>query len=212
MTRLGLGSPLARCGAARLGAAGLGPARRGVVGQGFPRYGQAGLVVAWPGVARHGPARPRARFGSPSLGLARRRVAGRGKARRGMASLGSRNTSIPLAWQGSPDAVRTESLRCPCVRQVLLAPDQPLFGQARPQPDNAGSCVSGGTPVPTAETRQGRPRAAESDARRKHFLRLVSEGTPWHQAADEARVKPESVLRMLNDPGFAQVAAALLAA
>lgn len=57
---------------------------------------------------------------------------------------------------------------------------------------------------------RGRPRATESAARRRHMLRLVAEGAGFHRAADMARVKPESFLRMLDEPEFAQVIAALL--
>lgn len=64
--------------------------------------------------------------------------------------------------------------------------------------------------MPDVAARRGRPRAADSAARRKHMLRLVTEGHGWLAAAGEARVKAESVLRMLDEPEFAQVMASLL--
>lgn len=57
--------------------------------------------------------------------------------------------------------------------------------------------------------RRGRPVAVESRARQRHMLQLLTEGRPWVDAADEARVKPATVLRLLDDPAFRQVAASL---
>lgn len=44
----------------------------------------------------------------------------------------------------------------------------------------------------------GRPRDAESRARRDEFLRLVSEGVTCDEAAKRARVKPERALAILS--------------
>lgn len=57
---------------------------------------------------------------------------------------------------------------------------------------------------------QGRPDTIESARRRRQFIRLLTNGHSWADAARTARVKPAAVLRMLDDPGFAQVAANLL--
>ena len=44
----------------------------------------------------------------------------------------------------------------------------------------------------------GRPRAADSAARRAEFLRLVLDGVPCDEAAQRARVKPERALAILT--------------
>lgn len=46
----------------------------------------------------------------------------------------------------------------------------------------------------------GRPRAADSDARRREFLRLVVAGVPGDEAARQARIKPERALAILTHP------------
>lgn len=49
-----------------------------------------------------------------------------------------------------------------------------------------------------APTPIGRPRKAETNARRDEFLRLVFEGVPLKEAAKRARVKPERALDILS--------------
>lgn len=56
----------------------------------------------------------------------------------------------------------------------------------------------------------GRPRAGESARRRHEFLRLLGEGHTWRDAAREARIKPDAVLTMLDQPEFRTVVTALL--
>lgn len=56
----------------------------------------------------------------------------------------------------------------------------------------------------------GRPRAIESQRRRHQFLRLLANGATWREAAREARIKPDAVLTMLDQPEFRTVVAALL--
>lgn len=46
--------------------------------------------------------------------------------------------------------------------------------------------------------RIGRPRDAESKARRDEFLRLVFDGVELDEAARRARVKPERALAILS--------------
>lgn len=48
--------------------------------------------------------------------------------------------------------------------------------------------------------KKGRPRAADSDARRLEFLRLVVSGVPGDEAARTARIKPERALAILTHP------------
>lgn len=44
----------------------------------------------------------------------------------------------------------------------------------------------------------GRPRKADTNARRDEFLRLVFEGVDLAEAAKRARVKPERALAILS--------------
>jgi hypothetical protein len=46
----------------------------------------------------------------------------------------------------------------------------------------------------------GRPSSAESDRRRREFLRLVVDGVPGDEAARIARIKPERALAILTHP------------
>lgn len=54
----------------------------------------------------------------------------------------------------------------------------------------------------------GRPRAAESAARRREFLRLVVAGVPGDEAARKARIKPERALAILTHPDIRPLLAA----
>lgn len=51
----------------------------------------------------------------------------------------------------------------------------------------------------------GRPRGAESDARRREFVRLIASGAEFHQAAREARVQPFRALAILSEPEIRQI-------
>lgn len=51
----------------------------------------------------------------------------------------------------------------------------------------------------------GRPRASDTRARTKELLRLLTIGTPLAEAAIQAKVKPERVLRLLDSEEFFQV-------
>jgi hypothetical protein len=60
-----------------------------------------------------------------------------------------------------------------------------------------------------APTPIGRPRKADTIARRDEFLRLVFEGVPLKEAARRARIKPERALDILTplvSPVLAKVA------
>jgi hypothetical protein len=46
----------------------------------------------------------------------------------------------------------------------------------------------------------GRPSPAESDRRRREFLRLVAEGVPFDEAAKQSRIKPLRALAILSHP------------
>jgi hypothetical protein len=50
------------------------------------------------------------------------------------------------------------------------------------------------------EDPMGRPRAADSDARRREFLRLIVAGVPGDEAARQARIKPTRALAILTHP------------
>lgn len=47
---------------------------------------------------------------------------------------------------------------------------------------------------------KGRPSPAESDRRRREFLRLVAEGAPFDEAARTARIQPLRALAILSHP------------
>lgn len=49
-----------------------------------------------------------------------------------------------------------------------------------------------------AET--GRPRAAESEQRRRDFIRLVAAGVDFDQAAKQSKIKPLRALAILSHP------------
>lgn len=46
----------------------------------------------------------------------------------------------------------------------------------------------------------GRPRAAESNARRREFIRLIVMGVDFDVAARDAQIKPERALKLLSHP------------
>ena len=46
----------------------------------------------------------------------------------------------------------------------------------------------------------GRPRAAESDQRRRDFICLVAAGVDFAEAAKQARIKPLRALAILSHP------------
>jgi predicted protein tyrosine phosphatase len=48
----------------------------------------------------------------------------------------------------------------------------------------------------------GRPRGTETRRRTTELLRLLAAGHTLHEAATEARVKPERVLRLFEDKQF----------
>lgn len=56
----------------------------------------------------------------------------------------------------------------------------------------------------------GRPRRTESTRRQREMLRLLAAGRTWQDAARLARVKPDTVLGLLDRPDFAPVAVAIL--
>ena len=58
----------------------------------------------------------------------------------------------------------------------------------------------------------GRPRSHESRQRTQDLLRLLGQGVPLADAARQAGVKPERVLRLLSDSAFRQATCSLLEA
>lgn len=58
--------------------------------------------------------------------------------------------------------------------------------------------------------RPGRPCAADTAARTRELIRHLADGATFSQAAKLARVKPERVLRLLDEPEFRAVAQAVL--
>jgi len=59
--------------------------------------------------------------------------------------------------------------------------------------------------VSQEDTMTGRPRAAESERRRREFLRLVAAGADFDAAAREARIKPARALKLLSHPDVRQL-------
>lgn len=57
----------------------------------------------------------------------------------------------------------------------------------------------------------GRPTDVESERRQRVMVGLLAAGTPWDEAAELARVKPATVLRLMQRPDFRSFAAAVLA-
>lgn len=53
----------------------------------------------------------------------------------------------------------------------------------------------------------GRPRATESAARRREFVRLVATGAGFAAAAREARIQPLRALAILDEPEMRQLIA-----
>lgn len=55
----------------------------------------------------------------------------------------------------------------------------------------------------------GRPSRDETRERTARFLRLCAQGLPYDEAAERARVKPTRALRIVSEPEFARVVAAI---
>jgi hypothetical protein len=51
----------------------------------------------------------------------------------------------------------------------------------------------------------GRPSFAESERRRREFVRLVTAGTSFADAAAQAKIKPERALKLLDTPELRQI-------
>lgn len=76
----------------------------------------------------------------------------------------------------------------------------PQLPDVRPQTANAGGLAVSGGRMSSLFGGTGRPSAKESDRRRCEFLRLVSEGVDFDQAAVLARISDRRALRILSHP------------
>lgn len=56
--------------------------------------------------------------------------------------------------------------------------------------------------------RRGRPRAPESDRRRREFIRLVAEGSTLTDAVRLSGIQPKRAIALLDQPEMRQLIAA----